>query len=194
MNVCRFSFNVYFNQSVIPLTIKPSRNPSSNQPVLWPSHAIAYSHGDIIWDEHPQVPAVLWWTIGFWPIAQNEPRGCPADVEVNKDLLRSGGPPPPARGAPRAELDEYIRRKWAAKLRDQDDQGRAKAWVMFSYFCFFLGCFKNRCLPQNLDVWDWSKTMWISTNIGNWPTEMGKKKGFWLKRSGVDHEKVNFDL
>ena len=34
MNVCRFSFKVYFNQFVIPLTIKPSRNPSSNQPVL----------------------------------------------------------------------------------------------------------------------------------------------------------------
>jgi hypothetical protein len=74
---------------------------------------------------------------------------CPADVEVNNDLLRSGGPPPPARGAPRAELDEYIRRKWAAKLRDQDDQGRAKPWVM----CW---CFRM-CWPRNLDVWDWSK-------------------------------------
>ena len=112
-----------------------------------------------IWDEH-------WWTIGFWlwPIAKKEPRGCPSDVEVNNDLLRSGGPPPPARGAPREEFDAYIRKKWAAKLRDQDDQGRAKAWVMFFVFCFFFGCFKSRCLPQNLDVWDWSKTMWISTN------------------------------
>jgi hypothetical protein len=26
------------------------------------------------------------------------------------------------------------------------------------------------------------------------PQKWGRKKGFWLKRSGVDHEKVNFDL
>ena len=119
MNVCWFSFNVYFNQSIKPLTIKPSKSPSSNQAVLRP-----------------------YWTT--WMSSR-----CPADVEVNNDLLRSGGPPPPARGAPRAELDEYIRRKWAAKLRDQDDQGRAKPWVM----CW---CFRI-CWPRNLDVWDWSK-------------------------------------
>eukprot|EP00435_Cladocopium_sp_Y103_P040853 s3116_g11.t1 len=35
--------------------------------------------------------------------------------KVNNDLLRSGGPPPPARGAPRAAIDNYIRKKYGGE-------------------------------------------------------------------------------
>eukprot|EP00435_Cladocopium_sp_Y103_P034657 s3137_g9.t1 len=45
--------------------------------------------------------------------------------KVNHDLLRSGGPPPPARGAPRVDFDKYIRQKYTGE-KVPDDKRSAR--------------------------------------------------------------------
>lgn len=143
----------------------------------WPSQASAYSHTGACPRLKPLIHESLFHSQQQGTRALTDSQTwlgrCPADVQVNDDIARNGGPSPPARGTLRAEIDSYICRKCAAKL-GEDEQGRAKGRWCLQMFSTW-----------NLDVWDLSKSVDFKQQSWFGPENLGNKFGTWPRNSRI---------